>query len=215
MQAPSSSRDRELGGMEPGEIPPMSAWCPRESHPENDLAVSEHGRDHRDVRQMAPPGRRMVGDQDIARGKVALPQTNLLLDRVAHGTPGWTGRCGALATSSPSGPKRAQEKSRRSLMLVGNGGFLQHAAHLLGYGHEQVAENGQLNGVHALARLFPFRTSDSDFDIAGSRDGCDAVRFHHDGGGRRGSGWRGLRPHVPKTVFPDRRWPCPSNPPSK
>ena len=27
--APSSWREREWGGMEPGVIPPISAWCPR------------------------------------------------------------------------------------------------------------------------------------------------------------------------------------------
>ncbi len=32
--------------------------------------------------------------------------------------PRWTGRWGALATSAPSGPNMAQEKSRRSLMLT-------------------------------------------------------------------------------------------------
>lgn len=32
--------------------------------------------------------------------------------------PRWTGMCGALDTKPPSGPNTAQEKSRRSLMLV-------------------------------------------------------------------------------------------------
>ena len=32
--------------------------------------------------------------------------------------PKWTGMCGALDTRPPSGPKRAQLKSRRSLILV-------------------------------------------------------------------------------------------------
>lgn len=32
--------------------------------------------------------------------------------------PRWTGMCGALETKPPSGPNTAQEKSRRSLMLV-------------------------------------------------------------------------------------------------
>ena len=40
---------------------------------------------------------------------------NLLASDMA---PRWTGRWGALATREPSGPNRAHEKSRRSLMLT-------------------------------------------------------------------------------------------------
>lgn len=45
-------------------------------------------------------------------GKVADNRTNKLID------PKWIGINGAFATKSPSGENKAQEKSRRSLMLV-------------------------------------------------------------------------------------------------
>ncbi len=37
--APSSAKDLENGGIEPGEMPPMSAWCPGRAIP---IAIMEY-----------------------------------------------------------------------------------------------------------------------------------------------------------------------------
>jgi len=79
--------------------------------------------------------------------------------------------CGAFETSPPSGPKRAQEKSRRSFIFVdiavlckilpkiscdGIYKKLLHIflpSHLFSYAHKAVGENSQLNRVKFLSNF--------------------------------------------------------------
>ena len=88
-----------------------------------------------------------------------------------------------MATRSPSGPNRAHEKIQPLLDIGGNGGFLKHTAHLLGNGHEQVAENGQLHRIHPGAQTAGHSFTNLNFNITESADRRPAVRFDHDGGG--------------------------------
>mmetsp|Transcript_294 Transcript_294/g.1368 ORF Transcript_294/g.1368 Transcript_294/m.1368 type:complete len:216 (+) Transcript_294:1007-1654(+) len=119
MAAPSSAIDRENGGMDPGVIPPTSAWCPLDA-----------------TRNTISPCLN-TGVTTVMSGRWLPPALGWLVTRTSpsfsppfcaqwfscHRTvslmaPRCTGTCGAFATKPPSGPNSAHEKSRRSLMLV-------------------------------------------------------------------------------------------------
>ncbi len=55
-----------LGGIEPGVIPPISAWWPRAAVKNRASSPRKHRHDHGDVGQMRAAGIRRVEDIDIA-----------------------------------------------------------------------------------------------------------------------------------------------------
>ena len=120
MTTPSSAREWNPGGVEPGVVPPISAWWPRLARKKRiDLSrLSKTGVMTVISGRCVPAGKRVVEGDHIARAecRAAPPQHDVrTLSPIA---PRWTGTCGAFATSFPSASKDAQEKSSRSLMLT-------------------------------------------------------------------------------------------------
>ena len=112
MTTPSSSIERLSGGAEPGVLPPMSAWCPRE-------AVTK---------MMFSPASSKTGVMTVTSGRWVPPLKGLFIMKLSPGAirpwlsrstvrtasliePRCTGTCGAFATRSPAASKIAQEKS--------------------------------------------------------------------------------------------------------
>ena len=115
---PSSSSVRENAGIEPGVMPPMSAWWPR-------LATKKRSAPARRTRasttvtsgRCEPPCGGIVGRRTRRprAGRGSRARTARTVSPIA---PRCTGMCGAFATRPPVASKTAHEKSRRSLMLV-------------------------------------------------------------------------------------------------
>ena len=120
--APSSASVLENGGIDPGVIPPTSAWCPRDATKKTHSPSLNTGvitvmsgrcdppADGWFVTRTSPGFNRERSSEPFHRSSCHL--TVLLI------APRCTGTCGALATRPPSGPNNAQLKSRRSLMFV-------------------------------------------------------------------------------------------------
>ena len=119
MTTPSSSSVRDCGGVEPGVMPPMSAWWPR-------LPTKN---------KISRPASSNTGVMTVTSGRCVPPLNGLFSATTSPGfseaprsrstvrtlspmAPRCTGTCGALATSPPVASKMAQEKSSRSLMLT-------------------------------------------------------------------------------------------------
>ena len=118
MRTPSSSTVVASGVIEPGAVPPTSAWWPREATRRGCSAQSvEHRRDHRDVRQVGAAVVGGVQGEDVA-GCMSPALRRMIVSTERSIEPRCTGMCGALATSAPLRSKTAQEKSSRSLMLT-------------------------------------------------------------------------------------------------
>mmetsp|Transcript_96225 Transcript_96225/g.207640 ORF Transcript_96225/g.207640 Transcript_96225/m.207640 type:complete len:255 (+) Transcript_96225:992-1756(+) len=121
--APSSLMLLLKGGIEPGTLPPTSAWWPRD-------AVKKLG--------LASPLFAKTGVMTVMSGRCEPPAISGWLETRTSPSasppcsaqyltwnltascmePRWTGRCGAFATRPPCASKTAQEKSSRSLMLT-------------------------------------------------------------------------------------------------
>ena len=148
----------ENGGIEPGVLPPMSAWWPRRRRRtwpagrsvrpsgRRPLAglrpqpgVQIHRRDHRHVGQVRAAVVRVVEHVDVARRIAGLRSITVLIDSLIE--PRCTGMCGALAISSPSASNSAQREVQPLLDVHRVGGVLQPQPHLLGDVHEQVVED--------------------------------------------------------------------------
>ena len=117
--APSWTNVFECGGIEPGVMPPISAWCPR-------LATKKMG-------VVCPAVK--TGVMTVMSGRCDPPAAGWLLTSTS---PGWmspflfsiwyrtvsciapkcTGMCGAFAINPPFGLNSAQLKSSRSLMFT-------------------------------------------------------------------------------------------------
>ena len=106
-------------GIEPGAMPPMSAWCAR-------LATKPIGS------RPALGGSAKTGETMVTSGRCVPPRKGSLRMARSPGrqgarrstartdsgiAPRWTGICAAWARSWPCASKTAQEKSARSLML--------------------------------------------------------------------------------------------------
>ena len=119
MSTPSSSTRVLNAGMDPGVIPPISAWWPRAAT----------------TKSSSLPARSNTGVTTVMSGRWVPPWYGSLSTYTCPGLirpalrrstirmlspidPKWTGMCGALAIRLPSASKRAQEKSSRSLMLT-------------------------------------------------------------------------------------------------
>jgi hypothetical protein len=118
ISTPSSARFFENGGMLPGTIPPISAWCAR-------LAVKNSS---------SPVAASCTGVTTVTSGRCEPPRYGSFVTNTSPGAmsglsarirltvsliaPRCTGMCGALTTRSPVGEKIAQLKSSRSFTLV-------------------------------------------------------------------------------------------------
>ena len=106
------------------------------------------------------------------------------------------GQVGGVGHQIAVGSEQGAGEIQTLLDVGGDGGLLQHAAHLLGDGHEQVAENGQLNRIHLRFQRVPPVFVDLDLDITEGADGRLTTRFDNNGGrflddDRRTARWRG------------------------
>ena len=89
MSTPSSSMVFESDGIEPGVMPPMSAWWPRAATKNAGPPVAEeHRHDHRDVGQVRAAGVRRVQREGVARLHVAAAAPQDLLHATRPSSPG-------------------------------------------------------------------------------------------------------------------------------
>ena len=114
-------------------------------HPENDPVIFEHRCDDRDIRKMTAAGGRVIGNQHVTGLEVVRLAPDLLLDRLTHG-PQMDRQMGGIGHQFAVGTKQRTRKIQPLFDIGGNRRFLKHTAHLFGNGHEQVAENRQLDG---------------------------------------------------------------------
>ncbi len=116
---PSSWMVLLKAGIEPGVMPPISAWWPREATRNSSSApsVSKTGVTTVTSGRWVPPWYgSLIAYTSPGRISPARRRSTSLMDSPIE--PRCTGMCGALAIRLPSASKRAQEKSRRSLMLT-------------------------------------------------------------------------------------------------
>ena len=112
---------RLSGGMEPGVIPPISAWWPRAAT-QNDGALpsTKTGVTTVTSGRWVPPAKGLlstnVSPAWIPRAEPA--HLSITVRTLSPMEPRWTGMCGALAIRWPSASNSAQEKSSLSLMLT-------------------------------------------------------------------------------------------------
>ena len=120
MTTPSSSSVREIGGVEPGVMPPISAWWPRlpTKNRISRPAVVEHRRDDGDVGQMRAAVERIVQRHDVARLQRVAPRCAARCARSRPSRRDAPARAARWPPGRPSASKMAQEKSSRSLMLT-------------------------------------------------------------------------------------------------
>mmetsp|Transcript_856 Transcript_856/g.2500 ORF Transcript_856/g.2500 Transcript_856/m.2500 type:complete len:288 (+) Transcript_856:1618-2481(+) len=119
MTAPSSSSEVESAGMEPGALPPTSAWWPREAQKKAGRDESSSSKKSGEMTVMSgrwePPALGSLATTTSPGPRATLASWALTVSDMA---PRWTGTWGAFATRPPSAAKRAHEKSRRSLMFT-------------------------------------------------------------------------------------------------
>ena len=148
ISTPSSSIERLSGGIDPGAIPPMSAWWPARRDEGRRLGVFvaiEDRNDHRDVGQVRAAAIGIVEHIGVAAPDAA---------PVARSAARLDDRADALAHRAEVhrdvrriGDQRALRVEDRAgeieplLDVHGRRGGLQRDAHLLGDGHEQVVED--------------------------------------------------------------------------
>jgi len=107
------------GLIEPGAIPPMSAWWPRDATQNRIVFPASSNTGVQTVmsgRWVPPLYGALSAKTSPARMAPALRRMIVSTERSIE--PRCTGMCGALATSLPSASNTAQEKSSRSLMLT-------------------------------------------------------------------------------------------------
>ena len=118
---PSSSMVVASGGIEPGAMPPTSAWCARfATHPTSRRpSAAKHGDTQRHVVEVRAAGERVVDDHLVTGpGAAARRDERRLPPRAEAGIePRCTGMCSACTSSSPSAVNSAAEQSARSLMF--------------------------------------------------------------------------------------------------
>ena len=118
MAAPSCASEVELGGIEPGAMPPMSAWCPREATQNTTRPSWNAGETTVMSGRCEPPAFCGWLDTNTSPSRTSPRQYSIWNRTAALIAPRCTGMYGACATSPPVGEKRAHEKSRRSLMFT-------------------------------------------------------------------------------------------------
>ena len=116
---PSSSRRAELGGVEPGVVPPMSAWWPRLPTKKRISlpASSNTGATTVTSGRWVPPLNGSLRTI-MSPGLSVAPRRAMTVRTLSPIAPRCTGTCGALTIRRPSASNSAQEKSSRSLMLT-------------------------------------------------------------------------------------------------
>ena len=117
MTTPSSSIRVLSGGAEPGVLPPMSAWCPREATVATISPSWKSGVTTVTSGRWVPPLKGLFV-MKTSPGSICPAFSDKIVFTLSDMEPRCTGTCGALATRSPAPSKIAQEKSSRSLMLT-------------------------------------------------------------------------------------------------
>ena len=116
-RSPSSSISTASGGIEPGAMPPRSAWCARFAAQPTSRSSTKHGATRVTSLRCVPPAN---GSLSTICSPAPTPSSAVasIAARTAAGIePRCTGMCSACTSSSPSAANSAAEQSARSLML--------------------------------------------------------------------------------------------------
>ena len=145
---PSSSIVRLNGGMEPGVMPPMSAWWAREATKKSGLAAAaKHRRDHRDVGQVDAAVGRARSARRRRPGLHPSPSrfAAMIVRTLSPIEPRCTGMCGRVGDQGcRRASNTAQEKSSRFLDVDRVGGVLRGAGPICSaMAHEEVVEHSR------------------------------------------------------------------------
>ena len=107
------------GGIDPGVMPPTSAWCARDAVKNSSVRAigAEHRRHDRHVRQVSAAGVRRIQQERIPRPQVGAVRVEHRRDARAHRTE-MHGHVRRVGDEVGPASNIAQEKSSRSLMLT-------------------------------------------------------------------------------------------------
>ena len=121
IRRPSSSISVASGGIEPGAIPPTSAWCARFATQPTSSGPTKHGATTVMSLRCVPPANGSFttnSSPGMTAPLASLPATASITAATDAGIePRCTGMCSACASSSPPAVNTAAEQSARSLML--------------------------------------------------------------------------------------------------
>ena len=147
ISTPSSLIERLSGGIDPGAIPPMSAWWPRAATKAEgwSLVAIEDRDDHRDIGQMRAAAIGIVQDIGIPAPDAApVPSLPARIDdssdALAH-RPEVHRNVRSVCDKSALVVKNRAGEVEPFLDVDAGGGGLKSDAHLLGNGHEEVVED--------------------------------------------------------------------------
>ncbi len=148
-RSPSSSISSASGGIEPGAMPPRSAWCARFAAQPTSSVVDEARRHERDVVEVRPPGERVV-EHDLLTGPHAMFRG--CVDRGVHGSGHRAEMHGNVLRLHEQIAVGGEQRGRAVGALLDVGavrGAAQHTTHLLGDADEARDQHLQRGGVES------------------------------------------------------------------
>ena len=160
----------------PGSAPPTSAWCARLAAKPIRLAVREHRRDDRDVRQVGPAAEGVVEDPGVA-GAWSSSSTAATAAGIA---PRWTGMCSACIDHLAAWVEQ-RGGGVAALLDVGRvGGADEHHAHLVAGRAERAEHHLERDRVHhARSRTVARLVQRAMLQPAGHREGANRRDRRH------------------------------------
>lgn len=99
---------------------------------------------------------------------------------IGHQSAVWSEQCAREVQTFLNGSIQSVNFSRINLNVRRNRCSLQRGAHLLGDGHEPMAEDGQLDGIHVRTDALPPDVVQLNLHVAFAGDERAAVRLNED-----------------------------------